>query len=67
MSAGTEGGERLLTSAEVAAIFGVDPKTVSRWALRGRIPSVRTPGRHRRFREAEVRALLRDGPDGGGS
>lgn len=50
--------ERLLTPGEVAAMFRVDPKTVTRWASAGRIGSIRTPGGHRRFRESEVRALL---------
>ena len=50
--------ERLLTPGEVAALFRVDPKTVTRWAASGRIGSIRTPGGHRRFRESEVRALL---------
>lgn len=50
--------EPLLTPAEVAALFRVDPKTVTRWAAGGRIGSIRTPGGHRRFRESEVRALL---------
>jgi excisionase family DNA binding protein len=52
------GRDRLLTPGEVAALFRVDPKTVTRWAAAGRIGSIRTPGGHRRFREAEVRALL---------
>lgn len=51
--------DRLMTPGEVANLFRVDPKTVSRWAISGRIPSVRTPGGHRRFRETDVRALLR--------
>lgn len=51
--------ERLMTPGEVASLFRVDPKTVSRWAISGRIPSVRTPGGHRRFRETDVRSLLR--------
>jgi excisionase family DNA binding protein len=51
--------ERLLTPGEVASLFRVDPKTVTRWAAAGRIGSIRTPGGHRRFRESEVRALLR--------
>jgi excisionase family DNA binding protein len=50
--------ERLLTPGEVAALFRVDPKTVTRWAASGRISSIRTPGGHRRFRESEVRELL---------
>jgi excisionase family DNA binding protein len=48
----------LLTPAEVAAMFRVDPKTVTRWAKDGRLTSVRTLGGHRRYREAEVRKLL---------
>lgn len=51
-------GERLLTPGEVAALFRVDPKTVTRWATAGRIGSIRTPGGHRRFRESEVMTLL---------
>ena len=50
--------ERLLTPGEVAEMFRVDPKTVTRWASAGRIGSIRTPGGHRRFRESEVTALL---------
>ncbi len=48
----------LLTPREVARMFRVDPKTVSRWAIAGRISAIRTPGGHRRFRESEVRMLL---------
>lgn len=55
-----ESSERLLTPGEVALMFRVDPKTVTRWASAGRIGSIRTPGGHRRFREAEVRSLLTD-------
>ncbi|MBX6385915.1 MAG: helix-turn-helix domain-containing protein [Microbispora sp.] len=50
--------EPLLTSGEVAAIFRVDPKTVARWAKAGRIGSIRTAGGHRRYRKAEIDALL---------
>jgi excisionase family DNA binding protein len=50
--------DQLLTPAEVARMFGVDPKTVSRWAKAGLIGSIRTPGGHRRFREAEVITFL---------
>jgi excisionase family DNA binding protein len=52
--------ERLLTPGEVALMFRVDPKTVTRWASAGRIGSIRTPGGHRRLRESEVSALLAD-------
>jgi excisionase family DNA binding protein len=50
--------EPLLTPAEVAQMFRVDPKTVTRWAKMGMLTSIRTLGGHRRFRETEVRALL---------
>ena len=55
-----ENPERLLTPGEVALMFRVDPKTVTRWASAGRIGSIRTPGGHRRFRESEVTDLLAD-------
>lgn len=50
--------EALLTPAEVAALFRVDPKTVTRWARAGKLNSLRTLGGHRRYRESEVRSLL---------
>jgi len=53
--------EALLTPAEVAAMFRVDPKTVTRWAKAGKLSSIRTLGGHRRYRDAEVRALLSRG------
>ncbi|MEV5651808.1 BldC family transcriptional regulator [Nocardia sp. NPDC052254] len=53
------GQEALLTPGQVAALFHVDPKTVTRWAHAGRLGSLRTPGGHRRFRESEVMNLLR--------
>jgi len=48
----------LLTPAEVAAMFRVNPKTVTRWARAGRISAVRTLGGHRRFHAAEIRRFL---------
>jgi excisionase family DNA binding protein len=50
--------DRLLTPSEVAAMFRVNPKTVTRWARAGKISAIRTLGGHRRFRESEIRALL---------
>ena len=46
--------DELLTPAEVAQIFRVDPKTVSRWARAGRIRAIRTMGGHRRFYGSEI-------------
>ncbi len=51
--------ENLLTPAEVAALFRVDPKTVTRWAKAGKLTSIRTLGGHRRYKESEVKALLK--------
>lgn len=48
----------LLTPAEVATLFRVDPKTVTRWAAAGRLESIKTPGGHRRFSAGQVYALL---------
>lgn len=52
------GGDRLLTPAEVARLFGVARPVVSRWARAGLLESTRTLGGHRRYRESQVRALL---------
>ena len=48
----------LMTPAEVAALFRVDPKTVTRWADAGKLSAVRTLGGHRRYRQDEVQNLL---------
>ena len=51
--------EPLLTPSEVATLFRVDPKTVTRWAKAGKLTSIRTLGGHRRYRESEVRLAAR--------
>lgn len=56
--------EVLLTPAEVASLFRVDPKTVTRWAKAGKLTAIRTLGGHRRYRASEVNALLQ-ASDGG--
>jgi excisionase family DNA binding protein len=60
---GASGGDgdlrgRLLRTREVALLFRVSERAVTDWARRGRIPSVRTPGGHRRYPANEVWALL---------
>jgi excisionase family DNA binding protein len=47
-----------MTPAEVATLFRVDPKTVTRWADSGRLSAVRTLGGHRRYLQNEVEQLL---------
>jgi len=58
MTSRTVDTEALLTPAEVAQLFCVDPKTVPRWAKARELTSLRTLGGHRLYREAEVRNLL---------
>lgn len=48
----------LLTRGEVARLFRVANHTVTRWANEGKLSVVRTLGGHRRYRQAEVYALL---------
>ncbi|MEJ7845545.1 MAG: BldC family transcriptional regulator [Acidimicrobiales bacterium] len=50
--------EKLLTPSEVAALFRVNPKTVTRWARAGKLTAIRTLGGHRRFRATEIRRCL---------
>jgi len=66
MTTPVENTEALLTPSEVATLFRVDPKTVTRWAKAGKLSSIRTLGGHRRYRESEVRELLAGVPRQGG-
>jgi excisionase family DNA binding protein len=56
-----EDNSELLTPGEVARLFGVNPKTITRWATAGKLNPIRTLGGHRRYRAGEVRALLETG------
>ena len=53
----------LLTPSEVAEMFRVNPKTVTRWARAGKVSAVRTLGGHRRFRAEEIRRFLEEVDD----
>jgi excisionase family DNA binding protein len=44
---------------EVAAIFRVDTRTVSRWACTGKLRYFLTPGGHRRYPESALREYVR--------
>ena len=48
----------LLTPSEVAGLFSVDPKTVTRWSQKGKLHCIKTVGGHRRYLLDEVHALL---------
>jgi excisionase family DNA binding protein len=50
--------EQLLTPSEVAAMFRVNPKTVTRWARASKTSAIRTLGGHRRFRASEIQKFL---------
>lgn len=52
------GEDEWLTPGQVAELFGVDPKTVTRWANAGKLPTRRTLGGHRRYRASTVYELL---------
>src|SRR3954464_3184308 len=50
--------DRLLTPSEVAEMFRVNPKTVTRWARPGQLRAIKTIGGHRRYRLSEVRKAV---------
>jgi excisionase family DNA binding protein len=58
MAAGPKPKE-LFTASEVARFCQVDLKTIHNWSDRGEIRHFRTPGRHLRFRRADVLDFLR--------
>lgn len=51
--------KELFTASEVARFCQVDLKTIHNWSDRGEIRHFRTPGRHLRFRRADVLDFLR--------
>ena len=54
----TTRSDRLMRPAEVAVLFGVNPKTITRWARIGKLPSIRTRGGHRRFASEDILRIL---------
>lgn len=63
MTTGAEGPQKFWTPGEVARLFRVDPKTVTRWAKDGKLSAITTPGGHRRFRWSAIQAFLAAGDD----
>lgn len=59
----------MIDTGQVARAFGVNPKTVTRWADEGRLRFIRTLGSnggHRRYFRSDIEALLRgETPIGG--
>jgi excisionase family DNA binding protein len=54
--------DELLRPREVAALFGVRPTTIARWAREGKLTPLYTPGGHRRYSRAGLRGLLGQEP-----
>jgi excisionase family DNA binding protein len=50
--------DKLLTPAEVARMFHVSPKTVTRWARSGKLHAIKTLGGHRRFHRSEIERAI---------
>lgn len=51
-----------LTITQACEYLGVDPSTLRRWTDAGKVPVFRTPGGHRRYAEADLRAFVGEGP-----
>ena len=51
-----------LTLGEAARVLGVDETTLRTWADSGKVRVFRTPGGHRRFSAADLRALMEKTP-----
>jgi excisionase family DNA binding protein len=56
------GRGRWLSINEACHYLGVDQSTLRRWSDAGKVPVFRTPGGHRRYAEADLQALVGDGP-----
>lgn len=51
--------DEYIGSGVVASVLGVTTDTVRRWAIEGRLDSVRTVGGHRRYRMSQVQDLYK--------
>jgi diguanylate cyclase (GGDEF)-like protein/excisionase family DNA binding protein len=59
MRVGRATGEGWLRLGDAAAELGVSLNTLRRWSDAGRLKCYRSPGGHRRYRRADIEALLR--------
>ncbi len=51
---GRDNNHEWLNLSEAAGLLGIHPSTLRAWADRGDVPAHRTPGKHRRFRRADI-------------
>jgi excisionase family DNA binding protein len=63
MPTGTHEEDVWLSLREASQRIGVSAATLRSWADRGRVPTFRTPGGHRRFRERDLAALAASGQE----
>lgn len=63
MGAASTERDEWLSLQEASQRVGVSPATLRAWADRGRVPTFRTPGGHRRFRESDLAALAASGQE----
>ena len=49
---------RVFSTHEVAGMMGTNPSSVVRWIEAGKVKAFKTPGGHRRVREADLRAFF---------
>lgn len=54
----TNQNTEFLTPGQVAKLFNVRPRTVTRWADTGKLPYIRIPSGHRRYPKNAVMELL---------
>lgn len=48
----------LIKIGDAAKLFGVTPRTLRRWEKTGKIKSIRTLGKHRRYKVSEIKLLI---------
>jgi excisionase family DNA binding protein len=55
-----DGEDPILTTREAARLLGIAVSTAQQWTETGVLPAWKTPGGHRRVRQSDVSALLRE-------
>jgi len=58
MTSQLRGFSMMLSTGQVADIFGVNVRTIARWTQQGKLEAIKTPGGHNRYFEHRIRALI---------